>query len=125
MPRRIPDFPDVYWSWNYISSVGSLVSVIGVFVFFYLVWDVYFSNSLFFQVKNNYYVIVLNTYFKKLPHFSLSKNTYVFVKYNFFDHYISDAIYSYLDKFILSLFVRDFRDSLIWKFSINDVVNLY
>lgn len=34
MPRRIPDFPDMYWSWNYISSVGSLVSVI-VYLFFF------------------------------------------------------------------------------------------
>jgi heme/copper-type cytochrome/quinol oxidase subunit 1 len=48
MPRRIPDFPDIYWSWNYISSVGSLVSVFGVFVFFWLILDVYLINSLFF-----------------------------------------------------------------------------
>jgi heme/copper-type cytochrome/quinol oxidase subunit 1 len=39
MPRRIPDFPDMYWSWNYISSVGSLVSVFGVLVFFWMLID--------------------------------------------------------------------------------------
>jgi heme/copper-type cytochrome/quinol oxidase subunit 1 len=38
MPRRIPDYPDIYWAWNYVSSLGSLVSVVGVFVFFYLLW---------------------------------------------------------------------------------------
>jgi heme/copper-type cytochrome/quinol oxidase subunit 1 len=37
MPRRIPDYPDVYASWNYVSSVGSLISVVGVFVFFFLI----------------------------------------------------------------------------------------
>ena len=63
MPRRIPDYPDMYWFWNYLSSVGSLVSVIGVFVFFYLLWDSYSSNSLFVQVNNSYYVIILNRFF--------------------------------------------------------------
>jgi len=34
MPRRIPNYPDVYWAWNYFSSVGSLISVFGVLLFF-------------------------------------------------------------------------------------------
>jgi cytochrome c oxidase subunit 1 len=124
MPRRIPDFPDVYWSWNYISSVGSLVSVIGVFVFFYLVWDVYFVNSLFFQVKNNYYVIILNNLFKRLPNFSVSRNTFVFIKYNFYNNKIFDTIYVYIDKFVISLFITDFINSRIWSLSINDLGQL-
>lgn len=74
MPRRIPDYPDMYWFWNYLSSVGSLVSVVGVFVFFYLLWDSYSSNSLFVQVNNSYYVIILNRFFlNKVPYVSFSK----------------------------------------------------
>jgi cytochrome c oxidase subunit 1 len=34
MPRRIPDFPDAYSSWNYLSSYGSIVSVISSILFF-------------------------------------------------------------------------------------------
>ncbi len=33
MPRRIPDYPDVYAFWNGIISFGSMVSVVGLFVF--------------------------------------------------------------------------------------------
>lgn len=74
MPRRIPDYPDMYWSWNWISSVGSFVTVFGVFVFFFLVWDSYFSNSIFVQVRNNYYVIILNRFFLgKVAKFSFSR----------------------------------------------------
>lgn len=122
MPRRIPDYPDVYWSWNYISSVGSLVSVVGVLVFFFTVWDVYFGNSLFLQVKNNYYVIVLNNLIGKNLNFSASKNTYTFIKYNFFNVYIFDTIYIYLDRFLLSLFINEFLFSNLWKLSTSDVV---
>lgn len=105
MPRRIPDFPDMYWSWNYISSVGSLVSVFGVLVFFWLIADLYLVNSLFFQVRNNYYVIILNSWFiRKTSYFSFTKNTYVFSKYNFFTIY--NKGYLFLDRFVLSMFVE-------------------
>jgi heme/copper-type cytochrome/quinol oxidase subunit 1 len=28
MPRRIPDFPDYFNSWNYLSSIGSGITLI-------------------------------------------------------------------------------------------------
>lgn len=39
MPRRIPDYPDAYAGWNYIASIGSLVTFIGVFLFVYIVYQ--------------------------------------------------------------------------------------
>lgn len=32
MPRRIPQYPDAFVGWNYISSIGSTISVISVIV---------------------------------------------------------------------------------------------
>ena len=38
MPRRIPDYPDAFAGWNLISSFGSMVSVIGTFIFTYVLY---------------------------------------------------------------------------------------
>lgn len=38
MPRRISDYPDAYAGWNLISSYGSIISVIGTWLFLQLVY---------------------------------------------------------------------------------------
>ena len=39
MPRRIPDYPDAFSAWNFVASVGSLISVFSVVLFFYMLYD--------------------------------------------------------------------------------------
>ena len=38
MPRRIPDYPDVYAGWNYVSSIGSYIGGISALWFLAVVW---------------------------------------------------------------------------------------
>jgi len=52
MPRRIPDYPDGYFGWNFIASVGSIVSVISLIVFF-IVMDISISQKPVAQDHNN------------------------------------------------------------------------
>jgi cytochrome c oxidase subunit 1 len=35
MPRRYVDYPDAFWGWNFVSSIGSYISGMGVLIFFY------------------------------------------------------------------------------------------
>jgi cytochrome c oxidase subunit 1 len=35
MPRRYADYPDAFAGWNYVSSIGSYISALGVVIFFY------------------------------------------------------------------------------------------
>jgi len=39
MPRRIPDYPDIYFGWNSISSFGSLLSFVAFCIFIYNIFQ--------------------------------------------------------------------------------------
>ncbi|MDE1159513.1 MAG: cytochrome c oxidase subunit I [Neorhizobium sp.] len=41
MPRRYIDYPDAFAGWNYVSSVGSYISFVGVLVFLFGVWEAF------------------------------------------------------------------------------------
>jgi heme/copper-type cytochrome/quinol oxidase subunit 1 len=40
MPRRIPDYPDIFAGWNKIASIGSLITFFSLFVFIYHVYAI-------------------------------------------------------------------------------------
>ena len=41
MPRRYVDYPDAYAFWNEVSSIGALISGVGVLVFLYAIYEAF------------------------------------------------------------------------------------
>jgi heme/copper-type cytochrome/quinol oxidase subunit 1 len=40
-PRRYYDYPDAYSGWNYVSSFGSIISLVSVFIFIYILFRIF------------------------------------------------------------------------------------
>jgi len=45
MPRRIPDYPDAYAGWNFVSSIGAYITAAAAVLFFYIVWKTLTSGE--------------------------------------------------------------------------------
>ena len=68
MPRRIPDYPDAFHGWNFISSFGSLLSVFATVIFLYLVFNLFTNTNTISDKVQLYY---RNIWY--LPAFYISK----------------------------------------------------
>lgn len=77
MPRRISDYPDAFAGWNYIASLGSMISVVSALFFFYVLLNMF---SVQFRVtKRNPW----RTYPTSLPLFGLLLDAPVAWQMNF------------------------------------------
>jgi heme/copper-type cytochrome/quinol oxidase subunit 1 len=39
MPRRIPDYPDAFAGWNFVASIGSMISVLSGLLVIFIIFD--------------------------------------------------------------------------------------
>lgn len=53
IPRRYSDYPDVYTSWNILSSLGRLISVIAIIFFIFIVWERFITRIPVFNIQLN------------------------------------------------------------------------
>ena len=54
IPRRYSDYPDFYSGWNFIARVGSIISIISVLIFIFILWERLVSQrSVIFSVHTN------------------------------------------------------------------------
>jgi len=44
MPRRYSDFPDTFLLWNVVARVGSVISVVSVMYFLFILWEAFASH---------------------------------------------------------------------------------
>ncbi len=52
MPRRYPDYPDAFWGWNMISSLGAYVAAASMLVFLYVIYRTFASKE---KLAENYW----------------------------------------------------------------------
>jgi len=69
MPRRIPDYPDAFAGWNLVASYGSIMSVVAVAVFIYVIYDQLVNGK---AVSNNPWRIP--AFFESTAEFNLNAN---------------------------------------------------
>nr|BAJ21359.1 Cytochrome c oxidase subunit 1 [Polyandrocarpa misakiensis] len=53
MPRRYNDYSDFFLFWNVISSIGSLLSVIGAILFIGVIWESFVEKSKIYSVEGS------------------------------------------------------------------------
>jgi cytochrome c oxidase subunit 1 len=127
MPRRIPDYPDIYAGWNFVSSVGSLVSVIGIGYFFLMLYLLFKQNKDVFFVLPSGDRVYWGSSVRYVNRDHRMRDRFrFFPKYNFFNLFKPEGYLSFgfkhYDKRIVSLtaskktlpfFYKAFSNSLL------------
>lgn len=47
LPRRYSDFHDSFVGWNQISSIGSIISIVGIILFIFIIYDALVKERVF------------------------------------------------------------------------------
>lgn len=54
IPRRYSDYPDSYLFWNILSSIGSIISIIRIIFFLFIIWESFLlKKKILFPIQLN------------------------------------------------------------------------
>jgi len=60
IPRRIPEYSEIYLNWNIICSIGSYIRIIRIFIFMYIIIESFFTQRLII-INNNLNLYYINS----------------------------------------------------------------
>jgi len=112
MPRRIPDYPDLYSGFNYVSSFGAIMSYLSMLVFFWFIFRIFLfkldcSYDTIFTVTLNYYIAYIFSIHKR-PLRKLSRKYLLFmflvINYGLFNYNKFLAYSSFISNILLVYF---------------------
>ena len=52
MPRRILNYPEAFWYWNWLASIGACISYISLLLFFVIIYDAFTQKVNFFEWRD-------------------------------------------------------------------------
>nr|YP_010270162.1 cytochrome c oxidase subunit I [Potamometra zhengi]UJY96888.1 cytochrome c oxidase subunit I [Potamometra zhengi] len=70
MPRRYSDYPDMYMSWNIVSSIGSTMSIMGTMMFIFILWESMISK------RKALFIFNLNSSIEWLQNYPPAEHSY-------------------------------------------------
>nr|YP_011010369.1 cytochrome c oxidase subunit 1 [Metrocoris triangulatus]WPW46984.1 cytochrome c oxidase subunit 1 [Metrocoris triangulatus] len=70
MPRRYSDYPDMYMSWNIVSSIGSTISILGTMMFIFIMWESMISK------RKIMFILNLNSSIEWLQNYPPAEHSY-------------------------------------------------
>jgi heme/copper-type cytochrome/quinol oxidase subunit 1 len=71
MPRRIPYYPHVFYTWNYVASIGALISTIATFIFLVMLFNAFWYKRPVARLPLHRSVIEFN-----MPSFCATADSY-------------------------------------------------